>query len=316
MRVAILCYPTVALFELACASELFALPRPEFEQWYQCDMVSFEDAPIASLGGLTLQAQTVTSLNGYQMVVIPSWPTAAPTLGEPLRSELLYSELLHAHQRGCRLVSFCSGAFLLGELGVLDGQRATTHWRYAELFQQRFPKVSYVDDVLYVRHGNLACSAGSAAAIDLGLALIREDYGYAIANQVARRLVVSAQRDGGQSQFVETPILAHPNHFAQALDWAIEHLHEPLDIDALAAKAAMSRRTFDRKFRSSFKLSPQQWLTQQRLQLAKQILESEAFAIDKVAQLSGFDNAITLRHHFRKQLGISPSHYRRQFAAS
>jgi AraC family transcriptional activator FtrA len=211
------------------------------------------------------------------------------------------------------MVSFCSGAFLLAELGVLEARQATTHWRYAEQFKQRFHNIQFLDDVLYVYDGKIGCSAGSASAIDLGLEIIRQDFGYQIANKVARRLVVSAHRLGGQSQFVETPILAVPNQFSAAIDWASNHLNDDIGVNEMASRANMSRRTFDRKFRSSFNLSPKVWLTQQRLEKAKQLLEIGAHSVEKIAELSGFDNAITMRHHFRKCLSISPMQYRHQF---
>ncbi|CCO48176.1 putative ARAC FAMILY TRANSCRIPTIONAL REGULATORY PROTEIN [Vibrio nigripulchritudo SOn1] len=309
MRVAILSYPNVALFELACAVELFALPRPEFDDWYECDVVTFEDTELESTAGLMLRAKCVEDLNRYDMLVVPSWLAEGNDMPGVLKASVQ-----SFYESGKRIVSFCSGAFLLAELNVFQGRDATTHWRYADKFRKRFPHLNYIDDVLYIYDGQVGCSAGSASAIDLGLEIIRQDFGYAIANQVARRLVVSAHRLGGQSQFVETPILAVPNQFSEALDWALSHLNENIEVDDLAARASMSRRTFDRKFRSSFNLSPKAWLTQQRLEKAKTLLENKTYSVEKVADLSGFDNAITMRHHFRKQLSISPNQYRQQFA--
>jgi AraC family transcriptional activator FtrA len=167
--------------------------------------------------------------------------------------------------------------------------------------------------VLYLYDGKIGCSAGSAAGIDLGLEVIRQDHGYDITNQVARRLVLSPHRQGGQAQFVETPVLAVPNQFSETIDWALSHLNEAIDIDTLAARARMSRRTFDRKFRSSFDMSPKHWLVVQRLEKAKRQLEEGHQNMERIAAQSGFDNASTLRHHFRKILGISPRQYRQQF---
>lgn len=311
MRVAILSFPHVAMFEMACAVELFGLPRPEFESWYQCEVVSFEDTPLETTAGLMLQAKAVKQLDSYDMLIVPSWPADQSNL-----PPLLAEQVLQCYQQGKRIVSFCSGSFLLAALGILEGRNATTHWRYAQTFQQRFPNLNYLDDVLYVYDGQIGCSAGSASAIDLGLEIIRQDFGYTIANQVARRLVISAHRHGGQSQFVETPVLVVPNQFAQSIDWALSHLNEEIDINSLAARANMSRRTFDRKFRSSFNLSPKAWLTHQRLEKAKVLLENEGYSIEKVAELSGFENSTTMRHHFRKLLTISPNQYRQQFAAN
>ncbi|RYZ88856.1 MAG: helix-turn-helix domain-containing protein, partial [Moraxellaceae bacterium] len=212
-----------------------------------------------------------------------------------------------------RIISFCSGAFLLAELGLLDGRKATTHWRYADKFKAKYKHTEYVDDVLYVYDGKIGCSAGSAAAIDLGIAIIKGDYGYKIANTVARRLVMSAHRSGGQSQFVEAPIIEKPNLFSQALDWALKNITTAIDVETFARHANMSRRTFDRKFRSTLNITPNEWISLQRLDVAKQLIETTTYNVDKVAQLSGFENAISMRHHFRKALGISPTQYREQF---
>jgi AraC family transcriptional regulator, transcriptional activator FtrA len=307
-RVAVLTYDHTALFELGCAVELFALPRPEYENWYRCEAVAFSAGPFTLLAGLQLQARVIRKLDAYDMLVVPSWPTAGVEVPPPLANAIR-----KFHAAGKRIISFCSGAFLLARLGLLDGRKATTHWRYAQKFKQEFPAVDYVDDVLYVYDGRMGCSAGSAAAIDLGIEVIRQDHGWQVANQVARRLVMSAHRKGGQSQFVETPVHAAPNHFADALDWAMKHLAKHIDIDTLARKASMSRRTFDRKFRSTFNLTPHLWLVTQRINLARELLEKDGNPIERVAARAGFDNATTMRHHFRKVVGVTPTEYRQQF---
>lgn len=307
-RVAILSYDHTALFELGCAVELFALPRPEFGNWYRTEVVSFESGPLTVTGGLQILPRVITTLDDYDMIVVPSWPSSDPTV-----PPLLQRELDKLHSRGGRLLSFCSGSFLLAEAGLLDGRQATTHWRYAENFKTRYPQVSYVDDVLYVYDGRIGCSAGSAAGIDLGIEVIRGDFGYEIANQVARRLVIAAHRSGGQAQFVETPIIEKPNQFAAALDWALANLDKPIDIDQLAERARMARRTFDRRFRASLGMTPKDWLTRQRLQMARGLLESSNHPMDVIAGKCGFDNATTMRHHFRRMLQSSPGHFREQF---
>jgi AraC family transcriptional activator FtrA len=307
-RVAILSYDNTALFELGCAVELFGLPRPEIPHWYSAEVVSFESGPLQATSGLQILPRQVASLDAWDMLVIPSWPTQGEAV--PAR---LQQEILALHARGGRLLSFCSGAFLLAAIGLLDGQQATTHWRYAERFRTRFPRVRYAEDVLYVYDGRIGCSAGSAAGIDLGIEVIRGDFGYEVANQVARRLVMAAHRSGGQAQFVETPVLRKPDQFAAALDWATQNLDKPLAVDALAARANMARRSFDRHFRASLKLTPGQWLIQQRLLLARQLLESGTLPMERIAEKSGFANAVTMRHHFRQVLGLSPSQFRMQF---
>lgn len=307
-NVAILVHDNTALFELGCAVELFALRRPELKDWYKCDVVSFSAGPLGATGGVSLAVRPVTSLVEYSMIVVPSWDTG----GKPVPADIKEA-LSAAFEAGKRILSFCSGAFLLAEMGFLNGREATTHWCYAEKLKARYPRVRYVDDVLYIYDGKIGCSAGSAAAIDLGIEVIRGDYGYRVANHVARRLVISAHRKGGQSQFVETPVIERPSQFARSLDWAMQNLASPIDIDRFARQAHMSRRTFDRRFKSTFNLSPKEWITTQRLGVARQLMETTGHDIEKIAELSGFANATTLRHHFRKVLGVSPKQYREQF---
>lgn len=309
-QVAILAYDQLATFELGCAIELFALPRPEYRDWYQTDVVCLDSPPLRATGGIEIQARQIDSLAGYQTLVVPGWGAE----NKPISPQLA-AAILQLHQRGGRIISLCSGAFLLAELGLFNSGQATTHWRYAKQFKQRFPDIEFVDDVLYLLDGQIGCSAGSAAGIDLGLEIIRQDYGYQIANQVARRLVLPTHRNGGQAQFVETPMVERHQHFAQTLDWALQQLDQTIDVDQLATHAHMSRRSFDRHFRAALGISPQQWLNQQRLARAQRYLEQQKNNMDWVANQCGFGSAINMRHHFRKTLGISPSQYRQQFSS-
>ncbi|RDE19705.1 helix-turn-helix domain-containing protein [Motiliproteus coralliicola] len=304
-RVAILAHEQVTLFELACAVEIFGLERPEYDDWYRCDVVSLSSGPFRTSADILISTRQVESLSDYDTLVIPSWPVTE----EPVVDRVT-DEVSQFDAEGKRILTFCSGAFLLGRLGLLDGRKATTHWLYTERFRQQFPQVDYVDNVLYVFDGRLGCSAGSAAGIDLGIEVIRQDYGYQRANQVARRLVMSPQRKGGQAQFVETPVIKSPSQFAGAIDWVLANLSQPISVDQMAEKACMSRRSFDRKFRAAYDCSANAWLIQIRLNRAKTLLESESCSIDKVAEQSGFDNATSMRYHFDKQLGISPKEYR------
>ncbi|WP_070964014.1 helix-turn-helix domain-containing protein [Vibrio sonorensis] len=308
IRVAILAHSQVSLFELSCAVEVFALPRPEFESWYDADVINLENKAFTTTANIGLLTQHTTSLESYDILVIPSWPVEGIAIPDGIRQEIS-----KFHCAGKRILSFCSGAFLLAELGILHQRQATTHWRYESAFRSKFPDISYCSNVLYVFDGQIGCSAGSAAALDLGLAVVRADYGYEVANQVAKRLVVSAHRDGGQSQFVDSPMLCVPNQFSYAVEWAQENLDKAIAIDTLAQKANMSRRTFDRKFRASFDLSPKDWLIRQRINRAKGLLESKNLSMDQLAERSGFDNAVTMRHHFRRLVGVSPTQYQTQF---
>ena len=308
-RVAILVDEGLALFELGCAVELFALPRPEIPNWFQTEVVSFNPAMLNATGGLQVQTKTVSCLSNYDLLIIPSWPINLPVSSE------IKGAVLDFYDSGGKVVSFCSGAFLLGEIGLLDERRAITHWRYANEFKQRFPNTEYIGDVLYLYDGQIGCSAGSSAAIDLGIEVIRAEYGYQVANQVARRLVLAAHRSGGQSQFVETPVPKIQNHFSETLDWAIQNIDSPLQVNQLSEKANMSRRTFDRHFRKTLNMSPKEWLIHQRLERAKTLLENSNQNIDNVAYNSGFETPIAMRHNFRKYLKISPGNYRKQFSS-
>lgn len=310
-KIAILLGPSVATFELGCASELFALSRPEYPDWYQTDLISFHPGPLMATGGLQLLVPQVQDLTPYDTILIPNWSVSEPEPPPELRAQLLA-----AYQRGVRLISFCSGAFLLAELGVLRGKAATTHWRYADEFQRRYPDSRYQHNVLYCFDGQIGCSAGSAAALDLGLAVIRRDFGFEIANQVAKRAVISAHREGGQAQFVTLPLQKKTNLLSATMDWALLNLNKPLAIEQLADKAGMSRRSFDRHFKASTGLSPLQWLLQQRLQLVQHYLEQGQHSIEQISDLTGFGSSLNLRQQFQKQLGISPRQYQRQFSCS
>jgi AraC family transcriptional activator FtrA len=310
-KVAILLGPSVASFELGCASELFALSRPEYPNWYQTDIVSFHPGPIMATGGLQLLVPQIQDLAGYNTILIPNWSVADPAPDQQLRQQLLA-----AYHRGARLISFCSGAFLLAELGLLKDKAATTHWRYADEFQRRYSDIRYQQNVLYCFDGQIGCSAGSAAALDLGLAIIRRDFGFEIANQVAKRAVISAHRQGGQAQFVAQPLQKKTNLLSSTMDWALLNLNKSLTIEQLADKAGMSRRSFDRHFKYSTGLSPLQWLLQQRLLLVQHYLEQGQHSIEQITDLTGFGSSLNMRQQFQKQLGISPRQYQRQFSCN
>ena len=260
------------------------------------------------LGGVTLQPKYVKDLSVYDMLIVSSWPI------NRVVPQTIASAVKTFYQGGGQIISFCSGAFLLGEIGLLDNRYGITHWRYADEFKKRFKLTKYVDDVLYINENRIGCSAGSSAAIDLGIEIIRSDYGYQIANHVARRMVLSAHRRGGQSQFVETPVPKEGSVFAATLDWVIEHIDKKIDINLLATKTNMTRRTFDRHFRNTMNMSPKEWLIYQRLERAKTLLETTLQNIDHIAFNSGFETAMALRHHFRKTVHLTPSDYRKQFS--
>lgn len=311
MKVIILVCEQVSLFELACAVELFALPRPEIADWYDTQIVSFDASLFSGLCQTQFGCRQVAELAPCDLLVIPSYPVQQ-TVPNPRLAE----QVLKHYQRGGRIISFCSGAFLLAALGLLAQRAVTTHWRYADVFRQRFPTLNYKADVLYEYDGVIGCSAGSAAAIDLGIEVIRRDYGYHIANSVARRLVLPAHRSGGQAQFVEKPLPKTRSPVSQALDWAVTQLTPTLTIDEIASQANMTRRSFDRHFKKTYQMTPLEWLQQRKLEVAKSLLETTALSLEQIAQRAGYDNAITMRHNFRKYLSVSPSDYKATFARS
>ncbi len=313
-RVVALAYDGLCTFEFGIVVEMFALPRPELEvDWYQFDVCSFERAPLRAMGGVTVQTTAdVRALQRAGTIVMPGWRNV-----DERPPEALLKALRAAHARGARLVTICSGVFVLAAAGLLDGKRATTHWRYVDRLRAQFPDVRVEPDVLFVDEGQILTSAGSAAGIDLCLHLVRRDYGAEVANQVARRLIVPPQREGGQSQYIPAPIRPEAtNGLARVLEWAERKLSEPLTVEMLAHRASMSPRTFARRFREETGTTPHQWLTHQRLLAAQRRLEITADSIDEIADAVGLQTAATLRLHFRRALGTTPTAYRRRFSVS
>jgi transcriptional regulator GlxA family with amidase domain len=227
----------------------------------------------------------------------------------------VFDALRRAHARRCRIISLCTGAFILAEAGLLKGRRATTHWTECDDLARRYPDVSVDPGVLYVDEGDILTSAGSAASIDLCLYVVRCDYGSDVATRLARELVVPPQRDGGQAQYIDTPLpaLDDSSLFADTITWAQEHLNEPLTVADLAARSAMSPRTFARQFLAATGTTPHQWLQRQRVHLAQRLLETSDFSIESVAAGTGFCTAGNLRKHFSRILHTSPQAYRRTF---
>jgi transcriptional regulator GlxA family with amidase domain len=223
--------------------------------------------------------------------------------------------LLLAHERGARLLTVCSGAFALGEVGLLDGIECTTHWKYTRELAARYPEAKVVPEVLYVDSGQVVTSAGTAAGLDATLHIWRQENGAQVASIVARRMVVPPQRDGGQAQFIARAVPeVEADTLAPLLGWIVEHLDEPLDVDTLARRSLMSPRTFARRFKAETGATPHAWVTSQRVLRAEQLLETTDRPVEWIADEVGFGNAATLRHHFTRVRGLSPQAYRRRFA--
>jgi len=309
-----LVYDGLCNFEFACAGEVFGLPRPELEpHGYRFETCAIERGPLRAAYGMRVVADGgLELLEDAGTVIVPGWKG----IDAPVPTRLI-DALQRAHANGARLVSICSGSFVLAATGLLDGKRATTHWRYADALQRRYPRIHVDPAVLYVDEGQVLTSAGSAAGLDLCLHLVRRDFGAEIANAVARRLVVPPHREGGQAQFVERPMATRErNTLSSVIDSMHQHLAGNLPIAQLARQASMSERTFLRRFKEATGTTPADWLTTARLDLARHLLESTSLSMDSVAEQSGLGTAMTLRHHFRRKLGTSPSAYKERFATS
>lgn len=309
--VAVLICDGVALFEFGIVTEVFGLRRPELGvPWYEMAVVSFDRPPLRGTGGVRLHpTHSVKMLAKAGTIVIPNWPRL-----DELPPPAMLDAVRAAYKRGARLMSVCSGAFVLAAAGLLDGRRVTTHWMHADKLAACYPKVQVEPSVLYVESGRIFTAAGSAAGIDLGLHIVRLDYGSDIANTVARRMVVPPHRDGGQSQFVATAVPPVEGSLAPIMEWASARLDQPITVEALATRGRMSLRTLARRFEAQAGTTPHQWLIHQRVLAAQRLLETSNVSIDRVAELSGFVTAETLRHHFRQRVGTSPAAYRRRFA--
>ncbi len=309
-----LAYDQLCTFEFGCVTEFFALPRPELDvPWYRFAVCSGERSPLRAAGGITVSAPyTLAMLDRAQTIVIPGWRDP-----EELPSAPLINKLRAAHARGVRLCSICSGVFVLAAAGVLDGKRVTTHWRYAERLQQRYPQLHVEADALYVDEGQVLTSAGSAAGIDMLLHLVRRDYGGELANRVAQRLVVPPHREGGQAQFVPRPMPPdESSRLAKLMDWVRAHPRLGHDLASLAARAAMSPRTLQRQFQEATGMGPYEWVVRERVAIARDLLESRPkLALARVAELAGFGSEESMRRHFRRIALTSPAAYRARFAA-
>lgn len=312
VRVAVLAFEGVSLFHLSVPGIVFGVsppPRglPPYEVRYcaptpgrvRCDQGMEIEVP----GGLD-------AMEDADLIIVPAWNHP-----ENVAPVVLTDALQKAHARGAQVVGLCLGAFVLGDAGLLDGRQATTHWACRELFSKRFPKADFHPDVLYVDDNNVITSAGTVAAIDCCLNLVRKRHGADVANRVARLLVTPPHRQGGQAQYIEQPVPERPSEtrLPGVLEWARGHLSEPLSVDTLANVARMSRRTFTRRFREATGTTLVKWLAAERIARAQQLLETTDLTIEAVATEVGFGSALSLRQHFSNQLQTSPSEYRRLF---
>ena len=311
-KVAVVVYDGFAPFDLGVVCEVFGEdPRvAPGDPWYRLFICGDTSAPVtADTGFQILVPHGLETLAEVDTVIV------TPTYRPEEVAESVFAALRQAHARGCRILSLCTGAFVLARAGLLDGRRAATHWTECDELARRFPLVSVDAGVLYVDEGDILTGAGSAASIDLLLHIVRQDYGSDVATQLARQLVVPPQRDGGQAQFIEQPLpeLDDANLFADTVTWVQEHLDDPVTVEDLAQRSAMSPRTFARRFQAATGTTPYQWLLGQRVHLAQRLLETSDLSVETVAERSGFCTAGNLRKHFGRVVHTSPQAYRRAF---
>ena len=310
-NIVLLALPGVAPFEFGVVCEVFGIDRSD------------SGGPCFEFTIATADPGPVRTSLGYDMVIEAGLEVAATAdlIAVPAHAieniDERYLEVIRAAEaRGAWVLSVCSGAFALAEAGILDGRRATTHWMHASKLAARFPRTTVDAEVLFVEDRKVVTSAGTAAGIDAALHIVRKELGAAATNVVARRMVVPPQRDGGQSQYIESPVQECSNDsIALVADWMLEHIDEDLTVDQLARKALMSSRTFARRFRADMGTTPAAWLNRQRIIRAQLLLEETNYSLEAVAQDTGFGTASVMRHHFLKVLQTTPTSYRRTFGA-
>ncbi|MBU3061179.1 helix-turn-helix domain-containing protein [Nocardia sp. NEAU-G5] len=299
-----LALPGVVAFDLAIAAQIFGF-RDEAER-YSFSVCGVRAGAVATSTGFSIDAAAgLEALESADTVVVPGYyPTDAPDVAvlEALRA---------AHDRGARLASVCLGAFALAGAGLLDGRRATTHWREAGEFRRRYPSVWLDPDVLFVDGGQILTGAGQSASIDFYIHLVRSDYGAGVADAVARRMVVAGHRSGEQAQDPRRGAREDADDLARTLEWAVEQLHRPLSLNHLARHAGMTTRTFSRRFRERTRMTPMRWLSSQRLLEAQRLLETTDLPMDHIAERCGLGTAGNLRLHMVRSLGATPTEYRR-----
>jgi transcriptional regulator GlxA family with amidase domain len=311
-HVAIVVFDRISPFHLAIPCAVFddhggggRLPS------FTVSICATERGSIRTTAGFEITARYgLAKLRSADIVIVPSWRDA----GEPPPPALV-NALRKAHARGARIVGLCLGSFVIAAAGLLDGRKATTHWQFAQQLAQQYPQVQVDVDALYIDHEDVLTSAGAAASLDCCLHLLRSLHGAEAASFVARRLVVPPHRRGGQAQYIDRPLseAGEVDRFADVIEWSQKNLHKAQDLDGLARRACMSRRSFTRRFRQAMGTTVGQWLLHQRLALAQRLLETTAHDIETIATRAGFGSAVSLRQYFARELRTSPSAYRREF---
>ncbi|AYC33636.1 helix-turn-helix domain-containing protein [Pseudomonas cavernae] len=308
--VAVVAFDQISPFHLSVPCLVFGEFRPNTSP-FELRVCAAESGPLRTTAGFSIAvSHGLEALESAATIIVPSWRDPAERPPQPL-----LDALVAAHRRGAQLVGLCLGSYVLAEAGLLNGLRATTHWAWAQDFAQRYPQIAVDPDVLYLEDGGLLTSAGTAAGIDCCLHLLRRHCGAEMANRVARRLVVPPHRQGGQAQFIEQPLPANArdDRLSALLDWVRANLDQEHNLDSLAQRALMSRRTFTRHFRQLTGSTVGDWLLAERLALSQRLLETTGQSVEQIAGLAGFGSPVSLRHHFGKAFGVSPSAWRQSF---
>ena len=312
-EVAVIAFPGISPFHLSAPSLVFGNAALQAHgSPYRVSVCAEQPGTMPTQAGYDISVlQGLEATTSADTVVMPSWDL------DRTPSSDLVNALRAAHARGARIIGLCLGAFPLAAAGLVDGRQVATHWSAASTLHERYPRVTVTADVLWADHGDVVTSAGVAAALDCCLHVVRQDLGALAATDVARRLVLAPHRDGGQAQFIPTPVAAtaSADPISTAMFWALEGLDQRLDLDTWASQAAMSRRTFTRQFREHTGTSPRQWLLHQRLLRAKLLLESTTDTIERIASTVGFATSASLRQHFATRYGTTPARHRFTFSA-
>lgn len=310
-NVAVIAFDQVAAFELGVLCEVFGTDRTaDGFPGYRFAVCTPDGRPVRSRSGFLITPHAdLAPVETADLVAVPAHADTAPVPREVLDA------LRRAARRGAHLLTLCSGVFVLAEAGLLDGRECAVHWKDAEELARRYPRARVRCDSLYVQDGNLLTSAGTAAGIDACLHLVRQEHGSAVATKLARRMVVPPHRDGGQAQYIEAPIprTRQAPTLEPVLAWLMAHLDRTITVEQLAARTHMAPRTFARRFRAETGTTPHDWLTNQRILLARRLLEETDLSVEAVAVRAGFGDAATLRHHFGRRLGATPQAYRSTF---
>lgn len=312
-KVALVAFEGISAFHLSVPCLVFQDVFIEGQALFKLDICSLTNSEIATGSGFNIVVERDMSIiDCADIIIVPSWPNSLPC-----PPTILIEKLVAAHHRGAMLVGLCLGAFVIAETGLLDGKTATTHWAFSQQFSQRFPKVQFDSQPLFIEHEQLITSAGTAAALDCCLHIIRKLCGSEVASQLARVMVTAPFRTGGQQQYIPTPISPKPEQvtsFTQVIEQVEGQINQEHSIESLAERCAMSRRTFTRQFKATYGCTFGQWLMNQRLKLSQQLLESSHYPIAQVAELAGFGSESVYRKHFKAAFQLSPSQWRANFS--